>query len=206
MFSLEWSNVFIAWGPEGEMLCSLLEPACTSYGWTVWSIPSSWSGSAIQYSRHTVAIQYSRHTVAIQGRYIPDLYYLPYVAGWKSYITCRIRTSERVSWVGSVLNRWYTTCRNGRLGSLDDLYDLYDLYDRVFSNLSVRLLSECTVGAAIWSVLLVLLVVLQVFVNGYRNHFEGINILSEETEPEKAATKLDNPTLPDGLQVLQHYK
>ncbi|CAM9354181.1 unnamed protein product [Laminaria digitata] len=40
-----------------------------------------------------------------------------------------------------------------------------------------------------------------VFVNGYRNHFEGINILSEETEPEKADTKLDNPTLPAGLML-----
>eukprot|EP00904_Undaria_pinnatifida_P011578 jgi/Undpi1/7550/HiC_scaffold_22.g10023.m1 len=40
-----------------------------------------------------------------------------------------------------------------------------------------------------------------VFVNGYRNHFSGIKILSEETEPDKADTRLSNPTLPDGLKL-----
>lgn len=37
--------------------------------------------------------------------------------------------------------------------------------------------------------------------NGYRNHFPGIHMLSEETEPEKTDTKIDNPSLPLGLKV-----
>eukprot|EP00752_Nemacystus_decipiens_P007856 g7018.t1 len=41
----------------------------------------------------------------------------------------------------------------------------------------------------------------KVFVNGYRNHFPGIHMLSEETEPETTDTMLDNPTLPSGLQL-----
>ncbi|CAN0191071.1 unnamed protein product [Pylaiella littoralis] len=40
-----------------------------------------------------------------------------------------------------------------------------------------------------------------VFVNGYRNHFPGIQMLSEETEPEKSDTRIDNPTLPAGLTL-----
>lgn len=42
---------------------------------------------------------------------------------------------------------------------------------------------------------------MQVFVNGYRRYFPGIQMLSEETEPEQADVKLDNPTLPEGLTV-----
>eukprot|EP00903_Cladosiphon_okamuranus_P010922 g10316.t1 len=41
----------------------------------------------------------------------------------------------------------------------------------------------------------------KVFVNGYRNHFPGIQMLSEETEPEKTDARIDNPTLPLGLQL-----
>lgn len=43
--------------------------------------------------------------------------------------------------------------------------------------------------------------VLQVFVNGYRNHFSGIKILSEETEPEKADISVLDPSLPSGFEV-----
>lgn len=39
------------------------------------------------------------------------------------------------------------------------------------------------------------------FVNGYRNHFDGIRMLSEETEPDKANTRVDQPVLPDGLEA-----
>lgn len=41
----------------------------------------------------------------------------------------------------------------------------------------------------------------QVFVNGYRHFFPAVQMLSEETEPEKADTKLYNPALPAGLTV-----
>lgn len=44
----------------------------------------------------------------------------------------------------------------------------------------------------------------QIFVNGFRNHFNGIQILSEETEPEKADTKVDSMDLPPGLKVRTH--
>ncbi|CBN78756.1 conserved unknown protein [Ectocarpus siliculosus] len=40
-----------------------------------------------------------------------------------------------------------------------------------------------------------------VFVNGYRHFFPGVQMLSEETEPEKADTKLYNPALPAGLRL-----
>ncbi|CAM9654910.1 unnamed protein product [Ascophyllum nodosum] len=40
-----------------------------------------------------------------------------------------------------------------------------------------------------------------VFVNGYRNHFSGVHILSEETEPDKADIKVEDPTLPADFQL-----
>lgn len=41
----------------------------------------------------------------------------------------------------------------------------------------------------------------QVFVNGYKNHFSGLTMLSEETEPEKDDSRVDSLQLPEGLQV-----